>query len=155
MLSKAAKAKEINGLKISRRGPAITHLFFADDTLVFCKAQEKETRKLMEILKQYEKGSGQLINLEKSSVLLSKNADQESKERLCTLLGGIMPVTQGKYLGLPMVVTRTKDQIFGFIRDKVKKRLQTWKNKLLSTEHCREGNSFESSYNGHACNVML
>ncbi|XP_027150288.1 uncharacterized protein LOC113755552 [Coffea eugenioides] len=41
-------------------------------------------------------------------------------------------INQGKYLGLPMLVTRTKDQIFGFIRDNIKKKLGSWKQRLLS-----------------------
>ena len=39
---------------------------------------------------------------------------------------------QEKYLGLPMVISRTKDQIFGYIRDNIRRRLESWKNKLLS-----------------------
>ena len=42
-------------------------------------------------------------------------------------------VKQVKYLGLPMVVSRTKYQIFSFIRDSIKRRLESWKNKLLSS----------------------
>ena len=41
--------------------------------------------------------------------------------------------SQGKYLGFPMVMTSTKDQIFVLIKDKVQKRIQSWKNKTLST----------------------
>ncbi|XP_027099029.1 uncharacterized mitochondrial protein AtMg00310-like [Coffea arabica] len=41
-------------------------------------------------------------------------------------------VKQGKYLGLPMVISRTKEQRFGYIRDNIKRRLESWKNKLLS-----------------------
>ena len=41
-------------------------------------------------------------------------------------------VNQGKYLGLPMVITRTKEQIFGFIRDNIKKNFGRWKQRLLS-----------------------
>ena len=48
-------------------------------------------------------------------------------------LGDIQLVNQGKYLGLPMVVTRIKQQLFGYIRDNIQQRLQKWKYRLLST----------------------
>ncbi|KAL3524580.1 hypothetical protein ACH5RR_012952 [Cinchona calisaya] len=51
---------------------------------------------------------------------------------ICSKLGGLKQVNQGKYLALPMVITRSKDEVFGFIREKVKKRLEGWKGKLLS-----------------------
>ena len=50
--------KELTGVKISRGAPAITHLFFADDSLVFCKANTQEAGKLMKIFKVYEKATG-------------------------------------------------------------------------------------------------
>ena len=42
-------------------------------------------------------------------------------------------IKQGKYLGLPMVISRSKDQIFGFIKENIKRKLQDWRNKLLSS----------------------
>lgn len=58
--------------------------------------------------------------------------DQNKNQEICRCLGNIQLVNQGKYLGLPMVVTRTKEQVFGFIRDNIKKKLESWKQKLLS-----------------------
>ncbi|XP_060959199.1 uncharacterized mitochondrial protein AtMg00310-like [Cannabis sativa] len=37
-----------------------------------------------------------------------------------------------KYLGLPSSVGRNKNVVFGFVKDKVHKRIQTWDNKFLS-----------------------
>ena len=86
----------------------------------------------MKILHVYEQASGQLINLEKSSVIFSKNLTCKQKQEIYSALGGMAEVKQGKYLGLPMVISRTKDKIFGYIRDNIKRRLESWKNKLLS-----------------------
>ena len=56
-----------------------------------------------------------------------------NQERKSAILRGIQQhVTQGKYLGLPMVITRTKEQVFGYIRDSKRSRLSNWKNKMLS-----------------------
>lgn len=86
----------------------------------------------MKILHVYEQASGQLINLEKSSVIFSKNLTCKQKQEIYSALGGMAEVKQGKYLGLPMVISRTKDQIFGYIRDNIKRRLDSWKKKFLS-----------------------
>ncbi|XP_027062993.2 uncharacterized protein [Coffea arabica] len=132
LLKRAEESKRIQGLKISRNGPVLTHLFFADDSIIFCKANKNEAVEIMKVLKTYEKASGQLVNLDKSAVFFSKNMDDELKKEVCLTLGGMVEAKQGKYLGLPMVVSRSKEQIFGFVRDNIRKRCQNWKNKLLS-----------------------
>ena len=65
LLRKAEARDEIKGLRISRQGTIITHLFFADDSLIFCKASMQQAKEIMKILKTYEEASGQLINLDK------------------------------------------------------------------------------------------
>nr|XP_027093548.1 uncharacterized protein LOC113713943 [Coffea arabica] len=132
LLQKAASEKRIEGMGISRRGPRLTHLFFADDSLIFCKADSQNAAELKRLLNVYERGTGQLINLEKSSVIFSNNMQQETKEEVSQALGNLHVVSQGKYLGLPMVVTRSKQQLFGYIKSSIQQRLKKWKNKLLS-----------------------
>lgn len=39
--------------------------------------------------------------------------------------------TPDRYLSIPMVVGRKKKEIFGFLTDKVKKKLHIWSNKKL------------------------
>ncbi|XP_027150081.1 uncharacterized protein LOC113750284 [Coffea eugenioides] len=100
-----------------------------------CTAEGVDTNQaeeLKRILVTYETSSGQSINMEKSSIFFSKNMEQDKKLEICCKLGNIQMVSQGKYLGLPMVITRTKDQIFGFIRDNIQKKFGSWKQKLLN-----------------------
>ena len=132
LLDQAERSKRLIGLKISRTGRSITHLLFADGSLVFCKADKKQAQEVIGILKTYEKGSGQVINMEKSSLFFSRNVEMNEQRDICSSLESIQVVKQGKYLGLPMVVTRTKHQIFGFIRDKCQKIISNWSNKPLS-----------------------
>ena len=118
LLGQAQRNKRLTGMRISRSGPSITHLFFADGSLIFCKADKRQAEEVRRILKIYEHGSGQMINMDKSSVSFSKNVEQAKQGEICSRLGKINVVKQAKYLGLPMVITKSKDQIFGFIRDK-------------------------------------
>lgn len=85
------------------------------------------------ILEKYGEASGQQINLEKFSVLFTKNISEEFQWVVCKEHGKLKKVTQGKYLGLfPMIVTRAKNQLFGFIKERLKQKLQGWKGKLSS-----------------------
>nr|XP_027077054.1 uncharacterized protein LOC113700815 [Coffea arabica] len=79
----ARKEKRIIGMKICREGPSIAHLFITGDSLVFSKADRTDAAKLIQILRIYEKGSDQVINLKKFSVLFSKNVSQSTHKEIC------------------------------------------------------------------------
>jgi hypothetical protein len=58
ILHKAEREGRISGLAIATRGTKINHLFFADDSFLFCKANFVEWGNVQEILDVYEKASG-------------------------------------------------------------------------------------------------
>ena len=86
LLRQAAGNKRISGMRICRQGPSLTHLFFADDSLIFCKANEQQAIELMRVLQVYAAASGQLINLDKSSILFSKNMCPHKKHQICHII---------------------------------------------------------------------
>ena len=71
LIKKAARAKEINDFSICKKGPKLTHLFFADDNLLFCKANSQECGNVLKILEEYEEVSGEKINKDKTSLFFS------------------------------------------------------------------------------------
>ncbi|XP_050249071.1 uncharacterized protein LOC126696357 [Quercus robur] len=109
-----------------------THLFFADDSLLFYKASEQECHKLIEILELYEAASGQKVNAEKSSVFFSHNTPQERRCEVLDILGPMQDTRHGKYLGLPSIIGRSKTEVFAEVKEKVGRKLARWKGKLLS-----------------------
>lgn len=81
------KRKWLNGIKIARGAPSLSHLFFADDSYIYCKANENSAVQINQMLHTFERASGQQINKTKSSVLFSCNTLEEEKNRVCTVLG--------------------------------------------------------------------
>ena len=54
LINEAARNHRISGVSICRGCPKITHLFFVDDSLLFCKANSQECQSLIDILQLYE-----------------------------------------------------------------------------------------------------
>ena len=104
LINEAVRNQGLSRISICRGCPLVSHLFFADDSLLFCKASEQECRKMIEILELYEAASGQKVNAEKSSVIFSHNTLQESRCMVLDILGPMQDTRHGKYLGLPSII---------------------------------------------------
>ena len=115
-----------------RRAPSISHLLFADDSLLFCRATQGEVQVITELLQTYANASRQCINFDKSSVYFSTNIATDQRERIKWELGVHEVDRFESYLGLPTLVGRAKYQTFSFIKDRVWKKIQGWKGQLLS-----------------------
>ncbi|MCH80381.1 hypothetical protein A2U01_0001148, partial [Trifolium medium] len=57
LISKAQNNKFIHGVKVAPRAPEITHLFFADDSLMFCRATKDETTHMKALITTYQQAS--------------------------------------------------------------------------------------------------
>ena len=87
ILRRAAENGDIHGFSICRRGPKLTHLFFADDCLLFCRSTREECDKIKELLAIYEVASGQVVNKDKTTLFFSKNTDEAVQEEIKVSLG--------------------------------------------------------------------
>jgi hypothetical protein len=132
LISKAGNNGVISGVPTSPRGPKISHLFFADDNILFCKANGVEWRRLMKIIGTYEQASGQKLNLQKTSVFFSRNFYLERRQEILRLSGLTETHRIDAYLGLPTFVGRSRTQAFQHIKAKVLQRLNNWKVHFLS-----------------------
>jgi hypothetical protein len=132
LLLQVERSGSLTGVLTSKNGPRISHLFFADDSLLFCKANSVEWRRLMKILEKYEVASGQKLNPSKTSIFFSCNTSTLKRQEI-TLLSGLQATDRyDKYLGLPALVGKSRMKAFQSIKDRVWQRLQNWKNKFLS-----------------------
>ncbi|XP_035546735.1 uncharacterized protein LOC118348703 [Juglans regia] len=115
------------------RGPIkVSHLFFADDSLLFCQAKYEEINCVLKILELYEKGSGQVINKDKSAIFFSKNTTLMTQQQIKSLAGVQSTSNFEKYLGLPSLVGRKKIASFHSLIDRTWSRVSNWRTKFLS-----------------------
>jgi len=132
LIRTAEREGRISGVPIAVGGTRLSHLFFADDSLLFCRANSMEWSTIMEILNVYERASGQQLNAAKTSVFFSRNTGNDFREWVRSTAG--LSVVQGfeKYLGLPTMVGRSKTRTFASLVSKVRKKLEGWKERFLS-----------------------
>ena len=108
----------------------ITHLLFADDTLVFCKDTKEHMTHLCWILAWFEALSGLNINLEKSSLLPVGRVDDV--EGLAFELGcniGSLPI---EYLRLPLGAKHKEARVWDRVEERFRRRLALWKRQYIS-----------------------
>ncbi|KAL5776133.1 hypothetical protein ACOSP7_009059 [Xanthoceras sorbifolium] len=77
----------ILGFRCCRGSPLVSHLFFADDSINFCRASVASCEAIKSVLQVYEKGSGQQINLQKSCITFSPNVDFHIRKDIQQALG--------------------------------------------------------------------
>lgn len=132
LLSKAARENSIHGARICRGAPRVSHLFFADDSILFARANLLECSKIAEIISTYERASGQKVNLSKTDVVFSKRVGFERRQAIVETLGVREVVRHEKYLGLPTIIGKSKKAVFAGLKERLWKKLNGWKEKLLS-----------------------
>jgi ribonuclease HI len=132
LLKKAESNGDIQGVSLCRGGPKITHLFFADDSLLFAKATTTACEKIQSMLGQYEKSSGQQVNRDKTTIFFSKAVPIPTQNAIKESLNVPVIRQYEKYLGLPSLIGRKRAESFTQIKERVWHKLKGWKEKLLS-----------------------
>uniref|UniRef100_A0A8R7TQQ8 Reverse transcriptase domain-containing protein n=1 Tax=Triticum urartu TaxID=4572 RepID=A0A8R7TQQ8_TRIUA len=104
LLHDAQRRGLISGVKICSNAPAVSHLLFADDSMLLLKASSEEAAALRGVLDLYAQCSGQYINTEKSAVMFSPNMPAETQELVKQTIHIQSENWNEKYLGLSVHV---------------------------------------------------
>jgi hypothetical protein len=132
LIKKSLASGDLHGVQICRGAPVVSRLLFANDCFLFCRSTIAETNQLMKILKIYGEATGQEINLTKSEVFFSRNLSTAAQEDLSNIMGVRHVLGTGNYLGLPSMIGRKKKNVFAYIKDRVWKRINSWRGRSLS-----------------------
>jgi hypothetical protein len=92
------------GVRVGVHAPWISHLLFADDCIVFSEASQRGAARLQHVLDVYSRGSGQMVNRDKSTVFFSSNCDESVKQIVRQELHIDTVALSDRYLGLPTAV---------------------------------------------------
>ena len=129
MLDVAAILGQFSGFSVgSSAGTLLTvsHLLFANDTLIFCDANSHHLAALRGILSKFEVVSRLKINMLKSEMAPIGNVP--NMEELVEILGCKQSSLPLKYLGLLLGATHKEETIWNPILEKMEQRLAGWKS---------------------------
>ncbi|WMV39938.1 hypothetical protein MTR67_033323 [Solanum verrucosum] len=125
--------KQPLGFDVAREGTErleVTHLQYADDTLIFCDAEEEQLKYLRVILVLFEGISGLHINWRKSMMYPINQVNNMSC--LASILGREIGVLPTIYLGMPLGAKSKSIDIWNSVIEKCEKKLAKWKSQYLS-----------------------
>jgi hypothetical protein len=136
MLSAALDQGNLTGFLVGSKEPeafVVNHLMFADDTLMFCAAQEEQIRHLRCIFLCFKAASSLRINLGKSEIApIGAVEAVEDVERLVHLLGCRVTSLPMTYLNLSLGASYKSVSIWNGVIEKMERRLAGWKRMYLS-----------------------
>jgi hypothetical protein len=122
----------IAGVRVCRNAPSVSHLLFADDSLILMKADTNNAISLQQVLDTYCANSGQLVSLAKSSIFFSPNTNALARAEICEALHITTEAISDKYLGLPALVGADRSDSFEHFIERIIQRINGWKEKQLS-----------------------
>ncbi|KAK1584321.1 hypothetical protein Q3G72_031946 [Acer saccharum] len=119
-------------VKISRGGPEVSHLFFADDLILFGQASITQAETMRECLDTFCEFSGQQVSFPKSRVFCSNNIREGAARAIARVCGSPITHDLGNYLGVPLIHSRVTNQTYRDLVEKTQRRLAAWKSETLS-----------------------
>ncbi|XP_026420077.1 uncharacterized protein LOC113316058 [Papaver somniferum] len=116
---------------VTRKGISPTHLFFADDIMIFCKGTLDSVHNLVDLLGVYQRASGQTVCRHKSKVYYGGGSLNRCRY-LTDFLGMSVATFPDRYLGVQVMIGTVRYRHISNIIDKIKNQLAGWKGRLLS-----------------------
>ena len=107
LIKKAVDYGQMGGLVVCRNGPKLSHLFFADDSLIFCRASLEECNALQRVLLFYKSASGQQLNHAKTSLFFSSNRPRQIQEEIKDRFGAQFIKQYEKWLEINETLSMT------------------------------------------------
>ncbi|XP_060670961.1 uncharacterized protein LOC132800728 [Ziziphus jujuba] len=124
LLLKEEVQEKLHGIKITRNAPAVSHLMYANDLLIMCRADPQEATVVNECFNNYCSWSGQAANSEKSNILFSKSTSRRDRKAIRDIRGFKEMGSKAVYLGNSFIFGRNKSKEFFKLKERIQNRLE-------------------------------
>lgn len=131
LLSKSARMGLVDGIVLSSQVDPVTHLQYADDTILFFKNNTKSIRCIKSVLLLFQIISGLKINFGKSFIYSACNDIHNLKE-CAAFLGCKVGKIPFPYLGAWIGKSPSQDDFWTPLVNKIRGKLAKWKCKALN-----------------------
>jgi hypothetical protein len=139
----------------SRDGSGFPIIQYADDTIIFMKASQRELLCLKALLETYGQSTGLRVNYSKSG-LVPLNMSEQHAEFMAGVFGCKIYGMPFPYLGLPMGSTKPRFEDFSPLMDRIERRLIGISSLLTHAGKLELVNSVLSSLPTYTmCSVMV
>ncbi|GMI71278.1 hypothetical protein HRI_000797100 [Hibiscus trionum] len=132
LINGSVSSREWQPFRFIRNGIPVSHLFFADDIILYAKAKQGQTEVIQNVLTTFAMFSGHQVNKRKTEIYFSPNTASWLQDEVSRFLGYQRVESLGKYLGVSFLHAHAKCSDFSFILDKIKDKLNGWASHTLS-----------------------
>jgi hypothetical protein len=133
LIRKEIENNSLREFHICRRAPGISHLLFADDSLLFFEASVEQTIVVKSVLDKYELSTGQMVSLGKCSIMYGDQCPANVQTEIRDILRYDTNCFEEKYLGLPVPEGRMMKGKFKSTKGKFSKHASDWSEKYMSS----------------------
>lgn len=129
-ITKLFSEKKMNHM-VTRGSFSPTHIFFADDIMIFYKGNLKSLQNLVDLLGKYQRASGKTVRRQKSKIYYG-GGSLSRRTYLADYLGMSVSTFPERYLGVQIMPGSVKYHHIVNVVEKIKDQLAGWKGRDLS-----------------------
>ncbi|GKV09758.1 hypothetical protein SLEP1_g21207 [Rubroshorea leprosula] len=131
LITKAVEERLLTRVSVGSGDLAITHLQFADDTIIFSEASPQNVWAIKGIFRSFELIFGLKVNFFKSS-LSGINVEGDKLFDMADLINCVVGDILFKYLGVPVGATSKKISTWALVIECLRRKLSSWRCDSLS-----------------------
>ncbi|CAL1353332.1 unnamed protein product [Linum trigynum] len=132
LITNAVETGSWKPIKLSNSSTALSHLFFADNLILFSVANPVQVQVINQLFEVFGSASTPQISRPKSRVYFSKNISSTLEDSLSNELGIPQTSNLGRYLGVPVIHDRVSRTTFMELIDRIDGHLAGWSIATLS-----------------------